>query len=156
MHKKRDLIFVLFVFFASLSASDELALITTNDAMVPTGTAEEEAHHSLSPTDKLAVLSALKASEPITISLAYSSMRKGKQRHEITTPKGTIILNGSCLAIGNPETNVTMRSSSDNRYVFVESGQKSVQVFSKSPETDAFTHSLTFPARIASEDDGKR
>lgn len=131
--KKPYMFFVLLAFSISLAASGESSLSTAT-------TSDDESRTSFSTS---ALLSALEASKPITISGTYSSMRKGEQWHEITTPKGTIVLKGS-IEVSSQEPKVNMQSSSDGQYVFVESGQSNVRVFTLSPKKNTFVYTSTF------------
>lgn len=137
-------LFALLACSAALTASDEAALsINTYE----------------SSTERRDLLAALESSQPITISRAYSSMLGDKQRHEITTPKGTIVLKGD-VGVSRQEAKVTMQSSSNGQYVFLESGHNTVRVFTLSPKDNTFVYTSTLPILSQvdplSEDDGKR
>lgn len=129
-----------------------------------TDAAVQEAGNSLRVhSDKSAVLSALESSEPVEISAVCSSFRNKEQRHEITTPKGIIVLVGS-IGICRQDAKVAIQSSSDGQYVFVESGQSPIRVFALSPKPNTvdttFVYSSTLPVLnpvdTSGEDDGKR
>lgn len=124
--KQIDIVLVLLAFSAGLAASDE------------------SSNNVGSSTEKRALLAAFKSSQPVTISRTYSSMLGDKQRHEITTPTGTIVLTGD-VGVSSQEAKVTMQSSLDEQYVFVESGHSEIRVFAKSPGSNNFMYRSTLP-----------
>ena len=127
--KKIYMLFFLLACSLELTASDEA--VSSRD--------EYE-----SGTEKISLLAALESSQPITISRAYSSILGDKQRHEITTPTGTIVLTGD-VGVSRQEAKVTMQSSPDEQYVFVESGHSAIRVFAKSPGSNTFMYRSTLP-----------
>ena len=124
--KQIDIVLVLLAFSAGLAASDE------------------SSNKVESSTEKRALLAAFESSKPVTISRTYSSMLGDKQRHEITTPTGTIVLTGY-VGGSRQEAKVTMQSSLDEQYVFVESGHSEIRVFAKSPGSNTFMYRSTLP-----------
>ena len=123
--KQIDIVLVLLAFSAGLAASDESS-------------------NKVESSTERALLAAFESSQPVTISRTYSSMLGDKQRHEITTPTGTIVLTGY-VGTSRQEAKVTMQSSLDEQYVFVESGHSEIRVFAKSPGSNTFMYRSTLP-----------